>query len=330
MAVAKDVPITIAFWDYDRVRPLLDRRVEIEGCDPNFVVLPPEECFHRAYVLREFEVSEIGFGPYLIAHAMGQSHYTALPVFLSRMFRHSAVYIRSDRDIEKPQDLRGRNIGVVEYQMSAAMWCRGMLLDDYGVRPEQIAWHQGGVNTSGRKEKFALNLPADFPLQPVPEGATLSEMLADGRLDAAITPEPPSCFVRGEAPVKRLFQDFETEERAYYQRSGVFPIMHALGVRNDVLAAHPWLPNALYTAFLRAKKIADADLFELRALKVGLPWTAAHAAKTAMLMGPDFWPYGVEKNRRTLEAMVRYSFDQGLSRRLLGIEELFAPHLAAT
>ena len=319
-----DLPITIATWDYDRVRPLVDGRVEVEGCKINYLVLPPEECFYRAYVLHEFEVSEIGFGPYLIAYALKQNPYVALPVFLSRMFRHSAIYVRTDRGIRTPADLESKTIGVVEYQMSAAMWCRGMLADDYGVNASRIKWRQGGINVPGRKEKFPLNLPAEFPLEPIPPGTTLSMLLADGSLDAVISAEPPSCY-DGHAPVARLFEDFEAAERDYFQRTRVFPIMHALGIRNDVHEKHPWLTASVYKAFVEAKRLSDLDLFELRALKIGLPWITSHAMHTRQLMGADFWPYGIEENRHTLEVMTRYSFDQGLAVRKLNVEELFAP-----
>ena len=323
-AVTK-LAITIATWDYDRVRPLVDGRVSIEGCDVNYLILPPEECFHRAYLHREFDVSEIGFSPYLIAHSRGESPYVALPVFLSRGFRHSAIYIRTDRGIRSPGDLKGKTIGVVEYQMSAVMWPRGMLADEYGVSPADMRWMQGGLDVPGRKEKFPLNLPPGFPLQPIPEGATLSSMLAQGRLDAVITPRPPLCYGDGTTPVRRLFEDFETAEREYFQRTRVFPIMHALGIRNDVHAQHPWLAASLQKAFTEAKRLATADLFEFTALKIGLPWIVSHARQTRDLMGEDFWPYGVSANRHTLDVMTRYSYEQGLAVRKLDPDALFAP-----
>lgn len=316
--------LTIAAWDYDRVRPILDGRVPIEGCEVEFLVLAPEECFRRAYGFHEFEVSEIGFGPYLIAYALKQNPYVALPVFLSRMFRHSSIYIRTDRGIRGPADLKGKTIGVGEYQMSAVMWCRGMLADNYGVQPADMIWRQGGINVPGRKEKFALNLPAEFPLKPILEGQTLNALLAAGDLDAVISPEPPSCYGDGRTPVVRMFEDYESAERDYYRQTKVFPIMHALGVRNDIHEKHPWLAANLYRAFAEAKRLSDLEFHELRALKIGLPWVASHAQKTSELMGTDFWPYGVKANRHTLEVMMRYSFDQGLASRKLAIEELFA------
>lgn len=318
------LPITIATWDYDRVRPIIDGRVPVDGCDLSYQVLRPEECFHRSYVHREFEVSEIGFSPYLIAYSRRQSPYVALPIFLSRMFRHSAIYVRSDRDIRVPADLVGKTIGVVEYQMSAVMWVRGMLSDDFGICPGDIRWRQGGLDVPGRKEKFPLNLPEGFPLEPIPEGRTLSAMIADGALDAVITPRAPLCYGDRTTPVARLFEDFESVERDYFRRTRVFPIMHALGIRNDIHARHPWLGESLSNAFTEAKRLADAELFELDALKVGLPWIASHARDTVDLMGRDFWPYGIDANRHTLEVMTRYSFDQGLAVRKLDVDELFA------
>jgi 4,5-dihydroxyphthalate decarboxylase len=319
------VEITVASWDYDRVRPLLDGRVRIEGCRPNFLVLNPEECFHRAYLHQEFEVSEIGFSPHLIALSRGTNAYSAVPVFLSRMFRHSAIYIRRDRGIGSPADLKGRRIGVPEYQMSAALWARGMMHDEHGVGYDQVRWLQGGLEEPGRKDKFQLNLPPGFPLEAAPSGRSLSALLAAGDLDAVISARAPSCYLESDPQVTRLFADFRAAEREYFRRTRIFPIMHALGVRNDVVARHPWIAASLYKAFAAAKRIADQDLREVVALKIGLPWVAQEVADTQALMGEDYWPYGVEPNRTTLEALARYSFEQGLSVRLVAVEEMFVP-----
>jgi 4,5-dihydroxyphthalate decarboxylase len=318
-------PLTIATWDYDRVRAIIDGRVQVEGCDVNYFALAPEECFHRTYLNKEFDVAEIGFSPHLIALSRGTNDYVALPIFLSRMFRHSAIYIRTDRGIASLADLRGKRCGVPEYQMTAAMWPRGMMEDDHGLRPEEMRWFQGGLEIAGRKDKFPLNLPADFPLTAIPEGATLSAMLAAGDLDAVFSARAPSCYGRAEVPVARMFEDYATAERDYAQRTGIFPIMHALGIRADVLAAAPWLPMSLMKAFGEAKRIADDDLFEVTALKIGLPWIGDEAKRTRALMGDDFWPYGVDANRKTLETMARYSHRQGLATRLLSVDEMFAP-----
>jgi len=319
------LPITVATWDYDRIRPLTDGRVSVEGCDVNYLTMPVEECFERAYFHGEFEVSEIGFSPYLIALSRGVCPYVAVPVFLSRMFRHSAVYIRTDRGISGPADLRGKRIGVPEYQMSAVMWFRGYLQDEFGIAAKHINWVQGGLENPGRREKFPLNLPPGFPLESAPDGATLSAMLASGALDAVIAARRPSCFVSGHPQVSRLFPDVRAAERDYYRKSGMFPIMHALGVRRDVHEKHPWLAASLCKAFTRAKRLADAEFAETTALKIGLPWVNAEYDETRALMGDDYWSYGLnEQNRRTLDAMARYSFEQGLAVRLLSVDEMFA------
>jgi 4,5-dihydroxyphthalate decarboxylase len=319
------VPITLATWDYDRIRALADGRVSIEGCDVNYITMRVEEILERAFFHGEFDVAEIGFSPHLIALSRGVARYVALPVFLSRMFRHSAIYIRSDRGIDGPADLRGKRIGVPEYQMSAALWVRGFLHDEFAIAAADIEWVQAGLEQAGRRDKFPLNLPSGFPLTSAANGETLSQMLAEGRLDAVISARRPSCFVAGHPLVRRLFPDYRAAERDYYRRSGLFPIMHALGVRRDVLDKHPWLAASVYKAFAQAKRIADEDLAETTALKVGLPWVTAELDATRETMGQDFWPYGVEPNRRTLATMARYSHEQGLAVRILSVEEMFAP-----
>ncbi len=316
--------ITIATWDYDRVRAISDGRVRVEGCDVNYLTMPVEECFERAFFHREFEVAEIGFSPYLIALSRGEAPYVAVPAFLSRTFRHSAIYVRSDRGIERPEDLRGKRIGVPEYQMSAAMWVRGFLQDDFGIAPTEMEWVQAGLENAGRRDKFPLNLPKGFPLTIAGPGQTLSEMLAAGKLDAVISARRPSCFIAGHAQVRRLFPDYRSAERDYFARSGLFPIMHAVGIRRDVAQQHPWLAASVYKAFKQAKRMADADLEETAALKVGLPWVGAELDATREVMGSDFWPYGAEANRKTLSTMARYSYQQGLMVRLLPVEEMFA------
>jgi 4,5-dihydroxyphthalate decarboxylase len=320
------LPITIATWDYDRVRPLVDGRVRVEGCEVNYLTMPVEECFERAFFHGEFEVAEIGFSPYLIALSRGSPPYVAVPAFLSRMFRHSAVYIRSDRGIEGPADLKGKRIGVPEYQMSAVLWFRGLLKDEHGLAAGDINWVQGGLENPGRREKFPLNLPPGFPLASAPEGQSLSQMLSDGALDAVIAARRPSCFVAGHPKVARLFPDYRAAERDYFRRAGIFPIMHAVGVRRDVLDRHPWLAASVYKAFTQAKRLADAEFAETTALKIGLPWVNAEFEATQELMGQEFWSYGLNAaNQRTLETMARYSYEQGLAVRLLTVDEMFAP-----
>lgn len=317
--------LSVATWDYDRVHALADGRVPIEGCVVNFLPMPVEEVFHRAYYHAEFDVAEIGFSPYLIARSRDLTPYVAIPVFLSRMFRHSAIYIRADRGIDAPEDLRGKRVGVPEYQMSAAMWARGMLADDHGVRHDALRWVQGGLETPGRRDKFPLNLPAGFPLESAPPDRSLSQMLEAGEIDAVFSARAPSCFERGHPQVRRLYSDLRTAERDYFRRTRIFPIMHAVGIRRELVERHPWLPASVCKAFGDAKRAAEQDLREVAALKIMLPWLPSELADTRAAMGDDYWPYGVAANRHTLATMARYSFEQGLAVRQLSVEEMFAP-----
>jgi 4,5-dihydroxyphthalate decarboxylase len=317
------LPTTIATWDYDRVRALTDGRVNVEGCDVNYITMPVEECFERAFFHGEFEVAEIGFSPFLIALSRGPTPYVAVPVFLSRMFRHSAVYIRSDRGINGPADLRGKIIGVPEYQMSAVMWFRGYLKDEFGIATSDINWVQAGLENPGRRDKFPLNLSEGFPLISRND-VSLSDLLADGELDGVMSARAPSCYSYGHPKVQRLFPDYRAAERDYFKKTGIFPIMHALGIRRDIYDNNKWLAASLYKAFLKAKRLADAEFTETTALKIGLPWVSAEYEATVAAMGADFWSYGVEPNRKTLATMARYSYEQGLAVREVSVDEMFA------
>ena len=318
------LPITIATWDYDRVRPLVDGRVKVEGCDVNYITMPVEECFERAYFHGEFEVAEIGFSPYLIALSRGIPPYVAVPAFLSRMFRHSAIYIRTDRGIKQPSDLKGKVIGLPEYQITAVVWLRGILQDEYGVKPTDISWRQGGIEEPGRTERTPLKPIPGLDLRPVPDKA-LSKMLEAGELDAMFSARAPSCFVRGAPNIARLFPDYREMEKAYYRKTQMFPIMHLIGVKKHLVERHPWLPASLYKAFVEAKKYAMHDVRDINALLVTLPWLIAEAEESVALMGEDFWRYGVKENAKEIDALTRYAFEQGLVSRKLSLEELFPP-----
>lgn len=320
--------ITIATWDYDRVRPLMDGRVKVEGCDINFITVPPEECFHRAWYHQDFDVTEIGLSGYIIATSRGQglgglSPYVGIPVFLSRAFRASGIYIRTDRGIEEPQDLRGKKIGIPEYQITAAVWSRGFLSDEYGIGAADVQWFQGGMDNPGRKDKWPNNLPEDFPLHHLTDGQTVNAMLKSGELDAFIGPRTPSSYRDGKTPIRRLFENFEAIEKAYYRKSGVFPIMHPLGLRRTIHEKHPWLALNLYLAFSEAKRISQAEFLETAALKIGHPWIVSATLAAQDVMGPDIFPYGVEASRKTLDAAIRYSTEQHMAVRQVTIEELF-------
>lgn len=321
------VNLTIATWDYDRVRPLMDGRVKVEGCDINYVVVQPEECFHRAWYHQEFDVTELGVSGYYVAISRGTgnfglSPYVAIPVYPSRLFRASAIYVRSDRGIATPADLRGKKIGVPEYQMTAVVFARGFLSDDYGVRVDDITWMQGGMDQPGRKDKWPNNLPAGFPLHSLGD-KSINQALEDGSIDAVISARTPHAYHTGSAPVRRLFEDFETVEKDYYRRTKIFPIMHFLGIRREIYEKHPWVARNLYQAFCEAKRITQQDLFETAALKIGLPWVVSSAQGARKVLGDDIFPYGYESALPTLRAMSRFLVEQHITVRPVEPEELF-------
>lgn len=316
------LPLTIACGPYDRTQALFDGTIQIEGCSANFLALSPEEIFYRAFTGSEFDVAELSFSTYLIQTARDECDYIGIPAFVSRSFRHSAFYVRTDR-IERPEDLKGARVGVPEYQVTAAVWARGILLDEYGVAPKDIRWVCGGVEELGRHEKIRIELDQDIRIDAARE-KPLSQMLAEGDLDAILAPRAPSCFSDGAPNIGRLFKDYRSAESGYYKKTGIFPIMHLIGIKKSHVTDNPWLPGSLMKAFLRAREACLPALRDPTALHVMLPWLIAEAEWTREVMGPDPWPYGVEANRKTIEALLRYHFDQGLSRRHLKIEDIFA------
>jgi 4,5-dihydroxyphthalate decarboxylase len=249
--------------------------------------------------------------------------FVAIPVFPSRMFRHSCIYVNAHSGIEQPADLVGRRVGCPEYQMTAAVWLKGILADHYGVPVNSVTYHTGGLKEPGRRE-VAMDLPPDISVTAIPEGRTLSDMIDTGEIDALYTAEMPASFEHGSPNVRRLFPDYEREERAYFERTGMFPIMHTVVVKASLLERHPWIAQSLTKAFTAAQKIAYADLCDTTALKAMLPWLVAHVEATRQAMGADYWPYGIERNRANLDTFLRYSHEQGLSPRRLQPEELFA------
>jgi len=319
------IPLTLACGDYDRTRAIKDGRVQIEGCAVTYLPLEPEEIFHRAFKHQEFDVCELSFSSYLRTVDAGTSPYTGIPAFVSRIFRHSGIYIRTDRGIHTPQDLKGRLIGLPEYQITAVVWLRGLMQDEYGVKPTDIRWRQGGIEEPGRTERTPLKPIPGLDLKPVPAGKTLSGMLEDGELDAVFSARAPSCFTRGAPNIGGLFPDYRSVEKEYYRKTGMFPIMHLMGIKREIAHAHPWLPASLYKAFCQAKAYAMRDVMDVNALQITLPWLVAEAEETAKLMGADFWRYGVHENAAEIEALTRYSYEQGLVQRKLRIEDLFTP-----
>lgn len=317
--------LSFAIGDYDRNRPLIDGRVAVDGVDPVFMQLSPEEIFFRAFRHQAFDVCELSFGSYVVGVDRGDAHYVAIPAYLSRAFRHTSILIRTDRGIERPEDLKGRRIGIAEYQLSANIWARGLLEDEYGVKPSDIQWIRGGMEQAGRPEKIKLKLPADVGIENAPDDRSLNAMLEEGEIDGFIGPRTLSCFDNGHPNVGRLFTDSVATASDYYRRTGIFPIMHLLGVRRRLAEQHPWLPNALFKGFGASKKMALEHLADTSATKVTLPFVEEQLVNARNLLGRDFWSYGVPSNRVVLDAFLDYHHRQGLSSRRIAIEELFHP-----
>ena len=315
--------LSIACGDYDRTRPLIDGAVQIDGVNPVFMALSPEEIFFRAFRSAEFDVSELSLSSFTVKTAQGDCPYVGIPVFLSRAFRHTSIYVRTDR-VKKPEDLKGRKIGLPEYQLTANVWARAFLQDDYGVKPSDVNWVRGGIEQPGRPEKITLNLPKDVRLENAPEGKTISGMLAAGEIDGFIAPRPPA-IAEGHPDIGWLFADPIAAAKDYFKRTGIFPIMHLVGIRRELVNKHSWLPVAMTKAFEQAKARALANLSDTSATKVTLPFVEEQLKAVRELMGQDFWSYGVEANRKVLETFLRHHHAQGLSSRLVTVEELFHP-----
>lgn len=310
--------------DYDRNRALYDGRVQIDGCDPVYMLLNPEEMFFRAMRSRDFDVTELSFSSYLVKHSKGESPYIAVPVFLSRAFRHTSIYVRKDR-IKKPEDLKGCRIGIPEYQLTAIVWARSILQDDYGVHPEDVTWVRGGIDTPGRPEKIKLDLPAGVKVESAPEGKTISDLLDEGAIEAFIAPRPPSGAAMHNPNVAWLFDDPTAIAKDYYRRTGIFPIMHVVGIRKELAQQHPWLPGAVFKGFSESKTKALELLADTSATKVTLPFVEEQLKAARETLGQDFWSYGVAPNRKTLEAFLHHHHAQGLSAKKVALDELFHP-----
>ncbi|MGA3001578.1 MAG: ABC transporter substrate-binding protein [Acetobacteraceae bacterium] len=317
--------LSIAVGDYDRVRPLVDGSVQIDGVDPVFMLLEPEEIFFRAFRHADFDICELSMSSFSVKTANGDCPYVGVPVFPSRAFRHNSIYIRTDRGITHPEDLKGKRIGVPEYQVTANVWTRAVLEDEHGVKPSDVTWIRGGYDHPGRIEKIALNLPQDVRIEDAPDGATISGLLASGEIDAVIGPRAPSCFSNAHPQVAWLYPDPAAAASAWFRRSRIFPIMHILGVRRTLAEQHPWLPTAAMKAFEQSKSRALAQLAQVAASKVTLPFIDEQLHAARRLMGEDYWSYGLAANRHVLEVFLRRHYAEGLSSRLLSPEELFHP-----
>ena len=317
--------LTFACWNYDRTRALMDGTVKVDGIDLNYLNLPVEETFFRMARFREFDISEMSLSSYCVTLSKPERPFVALPIVPSRFFRHSCIYVNANSGIREPKDLIGKRIASPEYQMTAPVWIRGILSDHYNVPVDAQPYLYGGEEEVGRIEKMKLALPPNIQVSPIAPHQTLSQMLYDGELDALYTARMPSSFLKGDGKVKRLFEDYPEVERRYYRETGIFPIMHTVVMRREVYEANRWIAQSLTKAFIEAQRHTYEDLKDTAALKAMLPWLSAYVDETQREFGDDWWPYGLEKNIKTLDTFTRYHHEQGLSPRKLDVQELFAP-----
>jgi len=317
--------LSFACWDYDRTRALMDGRVKVDGIDLNYLNLPVEETFFRMARFREFDVAEMSLSSYCVSLTRPEKPFIALPIFPSRFFRHSCIYVNANSGIKEAKDLIGKRIASPEYQMTAPVWIRGILQDHYGVPIDAQPYLFGGEEEPGRIEKMSLKLPENIKVSPIEPHQTLTQMLYDGEIDALYTARMPSSFLKGDGRVKRLFENYQEVERNYYRETKIFPIMHTVVIRREVYEANRWIAQSLTKAFIESQKMTYEALNETAALKTMLPHLTAQVEETKREFGDDWWPYGLEKNVKTLETFTRYHHEQGLSPKKLNVQDLFAP-----
>jgi 4,5-dihydroxyphthalate decarboxylase len=310
--------LTLACGRYDRTQALIDGRVQAEGVRLTFLPLRPGETFWRMLNHGEFDASEMSLSSYTILRSEGDTRFIAIPVFPSRVFRHSAIYLRADSSIENPEALKGRRMGVGDYQMTAAVWVRGLLMHEHGVAPEDIVW------VTGRPIR-TIEPPAGVRLESIPAGTTLEAMLERGEIDALTSVMIPDGL---GTTVRRLFRNSRQVEVEYYNKTRIFPIMHTLVLKTDLYEAKPWLAASLYRAFCRARDLAYASMYDSDALTVSLPWVIQEVEATRDILGPQIWDYSIEGSLPTLSALVRYLDEQKLTRRRMSVDEMFVPNIA--
>ncbi len=325
------ITLDLGCGDYDIVRPLKDGLVRAEGMEINFITINrPPEVHWRMGVHSEFDAAEMSFGSFVAGKGRGDFPFVGIPAFVYRKFRHSCAYVNVDAGISRPEDLKGKRVGVPEWQMTATVWLRGFMQDDFAVRPRDIHWLTGGLESSERKEKVSLTLPPEIKIENIPAGKNLSDMLVAGEVDALLTAQVPTPYVKRVPQVKRLFANPRQAETEHFRRTGIFPIMHVMVIREEFYRRHPWAAQSLYKALLESKNHCIEAIYRNDAIHSALPWTGQYADEVRELMGRDFWPYGVEANRNALETFLRYSAEQGLTNKKLAVEELFSKETQAT
>jgi 4,5-dihydroxyphthalate decarboxylase len=317
--------LSFGCWNYDRTRGLLEGRIQPDGIDLTYLNMPVEETFFRMLRYQEFDVAEMSLSSYTVSLFKEKQHFIAIPIFPSRFFRHSCIYVNTKSGIREPKDLIGKRIGNPEYQMTAPVWIRGILQDEYGVPVDTQAYLTGGEEEPNRSEKLKLDLPPNIRVQPIGPNDTLAAMLRDGDIDALYTARMPSSYKAGGlGDVRRLFEDYMEVEQAYYRKTRIFPIMHTVVIRRAVYEQYPWVAMSLYKALAQSQRETYEDLYVTAALKTMLPWLTKHVEDARALMGDDFWPYGFAPNREALATFLRYHHEQGLSKTRLEPEALFA------
>ncbi len=318
-----NLKLTLACWDYDRTRPLIDGHVKPEGIDLDFKVLRPRQMFPRMLEDKEFHVSELSLASLVSLIGRGDCPFVGIPVPVSKFFRHSCIYVRKDSGICRPQDLRGKRVGTTQYSSTAVTFMRGMLQDEYGLRAQDMHWFMGGLTAPTERPLIPLQLPPEVKLEFLQDGETLEQMIIEGRLDALMSIYIPK-LLKDEWPgLVRLFPDFRQVETDYYRRTGIFPVMHTIAMRRDIRDVYPWAARSLHTAFCQARDIAVESLWDTDALRLSLPFLMDHVEENWRVFGKDFWSYEYEANRPALEAIGRYVHEQGFSPRVVKPEEIW-------
>lgn len=317
-----NVHLTLAISDYDHVRDFANGDVQAEGIDITYLKLLHEEIFYRFINYREWDVSEISFAKYVSLISQDDETITAIPVFPSRIFRLSSIYILQDSNIHSPADLAGKKIGIPEWAQTASVYTRGYLMHQVGIPLQDIEWYQAGVNEAGRTEKVALKIPEGVSYTPVAD-RSLTDLLLSRDLDAIMSARPPRHFLDGNPDIVRLFSDYQAAEEAYWRETNIFPVMHTVAVRTEILNRFPWIAMNLLKAFEKAKRRSMERALDVSAPRFPIPWCFEYADRARKLFGNDYWPYGIEPNRTTLEVFLEYAYEQGVCHRRLQPEELF-------